>query len=164
MLSRVWSVCATEGERDRERIGERHGEKKWLLLCSQTVSKPTLPRLSRDEAHAEAEGRQTPKISSCFPNSSSCSFREKLFSLLAYDDSEVFLCLKLCMNFLCFYKGFWELRAKAKSFQIFLWKSLAPHFWGCGIAHLVKSFWGLCEIVENCKDSGAWTWHPSSVT
>lgn len=79
MLSRVWSVYEQRGEeRRRENRGEKWG-KKWLLLCSQTVSKPTLPFLSRDEAHAGAEGRQTPKISSCFPNSSSCSFREKLF-------------------------------------------------------------------------------------
>lgn len=126
--------------------------KKWLLLCSQTVSKPTLPLLSGDEAHAEAEGRQTLKISSCFPNSSSCSFREKLFSPLVCDDSEVFLCLKLCVNFLCFYKGFWEFRAKARSFLIFPWKSLVPCFWRCGILRICgETFWGLCEMVVTVK-------------
>lgn len=73
----VWSVCATEKE--RERIGERNGGEKWLLLWSQTVSKPTLASLSRDEAHTEAEAWQTLKIYSCFPKSSSCSFRGETF-------------------------------------------------------------------------------------
>lgn len=131
-MLRVWSACATQ--RDRGRIGERDGGGKWLLLCSQTVSKLTLAALSRDGAW------QTLKIYSCFPKSSSCSFREKNFFSLACVRRlwSLSLCVKLCMNFLCFFKGFWELRAKAKFFFRFssenLWlltfKVVALHVFG----------------------------------
>lgn len=78
---------------------------------------------------------------------------KNFFSLLVYDDSEVFFCLKLCMHLLCFYKGFWELRAKAKSFQIFLWKSLwRLTFEVVALRIFAKKFLRLaCKIVETVK-------------
>lgn len=148
VLCRVLSVCATE----RENRGEKWGEKKWLLLCSQTVSKPTLPLLSRDEAHTEAEGRQTPKISSCFPNSSSCSFREKLFSCLCVTTLKSSSASNFAWTSFVFTKasGSWEQRRNLFRFSYEnLWRLtfevVALHIFGG------KVFWGLCEIVETVK-------------
>lgn len=63
---------------------------------------------------------------------------------------------KLCMNFLCFFKGFWELRAKAKSFQIFLWKSLAPCFFEVvALRVFSEKFMNLVRGYWNCKDHRA---------
>lgn len=123
MLSRVWAVCTTKrGKTRRENRSEMGG--KWLLLRSHAVSKPTLSVLRWG-----GWGLAGNEDLFLFSKLLIMFFQRKsFFSLLVYDDSEVFLCLKLCMNFLCFFKGFWELRAKAKSFQIFLWKSLVSCF------------------------------------
>lgn len=139
VMLRVWSVCATQ--RDRGRTGERDGGGKWLLLCSQTVSKPTLAALSSDGAW------QTLKIYSCFPKSSSCSFREKnFFSLRAYDESEVSLSASnFAWTSFVFSKasGSWEQRRNSFSdFRVKISGSSLFRLWHC--ASLVKSFWG-CE-------------------
>lgn len=119
-------------------VCHREGGKKktdYLLGC-QTVSKPASPpNLSRDEARAEALKPRADRHRRSLPvfqNSSSCSFIEKLFfPACARDDSEVFVCLQLYMNWLCL-GGFLfffflsqrllgvESEKKAKSFSDFL--------------------------------------------
>lgn len=136
-------------------IGIRsHAETSWVCVCHReggkkktdyfSVVKPFQsplppPNLSRDEARAEALKPRADRHRRSLPvfqNSSSCSFIEKLFfPACARDDSEVFVCLQLYMNWLCLggflffffsHKGCWELRAKKRQnlFRIFSGASL----------------------------------------
>lgn len=136
-----------KGGREREYWWETGGE-KWLLLCCQTVSKPTLASLSGDEPHTEAEAWQTLKIYSCFPKSSSCSFRVKtFFFFLRMTTLKSFSASNFAWTSFVFTKasGSWEQRRNLFRFSYeFL---VAPRFlrlWHC--TSLVKSFWSLLKL------------------
>lgn len=119
-------MCNREGTRDVESIGEKWGKNDYLSVFKLFQSPPSLicQKMRAGRHRRSFPVFQTPHHALLEKNFFFFSFF--FLPLPVCDDSEVFLCLKLCMNLLCFYKGFWELRAKAKCAQILLWKS-PPH-------------------------------------
>lgn len=149
----------SKGGREGEYWWETGGE-KWLLLCCQTVSKPTLASLSGDEPHTKAEAWQTLKIYSCFPKSSSCSFRVKTFFF--FSPACVWRLWSLSLpqtlrELPLFLQRLLGVGSKGEIFSDFLMSFLwRLAFWGCGIA---RRWWKVFEACWNCKVSWVWSWH-----
>lgn len=147
MLSRVWAVCTTKRGKTRRENRSEMGENDYFSVVTLFQS---LLSLSRDE---EDEGLQAMKISSCFPNSSSCSFKEKVFfPCLCMTTQKSSSASNFAWTFFVFSKasGSWEQRRNLFRFSYEnLWRLAFLRLWHC--VSLVKSLWVLCEVIETVK-------------
>lgn len=151
MLSRVWAVCTTKRGKTRRENRSEMGENDYFSVVTLFQS---LLSLSRDE---EDEGLQAMKISSCFPNSSSCSFKEKVFfPCLCMTTQKSSSASNFAWTFFVFSKasGSWEQRRNLFRFSYEnLWRLAFLRLWHC--VSLVKKFMSLVRGYWNCKDHGA---------
>lgn len=163
MLSRVWAVCATERERERQRIGERN-RKRVIISLKQTVSKPPLPfcqemrltlKLRAGRHRRSLPVFQTPHHVLLEKNFFPCLCVTSLKSSSAQTLHELPLFLQRLLGveskrrnlFRFSYENLWCRIFEVVALRIFGEKFLRL-VWGC---------W-------NLKDNWACTWHPSSVT
>lgn len=151
MLSRVWAVCTTKrGKTRRENRSEMGG--KWLLLRSHAVSKPTLS-VKRWGGWGLAGNEDLflfSKLLIMFFQRKSFFFPACVWRLRSLPLPQTLHELSL------FFQRLLELRAKAKSFQIFLWKSLASCFFEVVALRVFgKKFMSLVRGYWNCKDHRA---------